>query len=143
MTKKSKEEVQQDIQGFMRTLLADNQIATLFLKSPQDVAKRFGIIVTANEAKRIKHALESVVSGKIPVATDCSWHDFPECHHVASGTKPQDHLIRPDLDKVSKIPTRSIIASDCSWHDFPECDHIASAIKPIRRVINPRIRKNK
>jgi len=137
MAKKTKSEVQKDIQGFMRTLLADTSIATLFLKSPQEVAKRFGIVVSAKDANRIKASLETIVTGKIPVADDCSWHDFPECDHIAKGVRPGEEIIKSNMERIRKVPTRKIIASDCSWHDFPECDSLINIINPVRDVVKP------
>jgi hypothetical protein len=143
MAKKTKEEVQRDLQGFMRTLLGDSQIATLFLKAPQDVAKRFGIIISAKDATSIKESLETIVTGKIPVAEDCSWHDFPECDHIAHSINPQEDVIHPNLEKVRKYSGRKVIAEDCSWHDFPECDHIAHSLNPVEKVSNPATRRGK
>lgn len=144
MKKESKEEIQKNIQGFMRTLLTDPQLAILFLKSPKEVAKRFAIKISDKDAKKIKRALESLQAGKIPstVADDCSWHDFPECDHIAYGISPSDEVIRPDAIKL-KQPTKKIIAEDCSWHDFPECDHIAHALKPGAMVSTPARKKRK
>ena len=145
MAKRPKEAVQKDVQGFMRSLLEDPQLAILFLKSPKEVARRFSIAISAKDAQKIKKALETIKSGIFPgtVAEDCSWHDFPECDHIARAANPAEDLIRPNMAKITKKPTKKIVAEDCSWHDFPECDHIARAINPADLVSKPQRGRSK
>jgi len=87
--KKTKVEVQKDVQEFIRTLLANPTVAKDFLKQPEDIAKQYGITITAKDIVRIKDALSK--------QGDSGHVNFPECDHIVISRKPSEKIINPLL----------------------------------------------
>lgn len=113
-----------DMQGFIRTLLKEPDLAKAFLEDPVAVAREHEIQLSEADAAKIQRSAQGsrmmeVESGRrdaqminqgdlrvVPGASggprmnDCSWHDFPECHHVASNIEDQrNQLINPGVTR--------------------------------------------
>jgi len=137
-----------DMQGFIRTLLQQPELAKDFLTDPQGIARTHGIIISQDDAIKIDEAVGNSIRkivkpqevargpGGAQMA-DCSWHDFPECEHVVVNTKrPGEQIINPP----GEFRPGGGQMADCGWHDFAECDHVASNVRPGEQIINPQRR---
>lgn len=118
----SQETTRRDIQGFIRTLLQHPERAKAFLDDPQGFAQEHGILLTQDQAQRVKKGVmemqprkmepgkvqQQVQPGKLR-ADDCSWHNFPECDHVASAIDRKQQVILPPEQKMGPAGQKQIM----------------------------------